>query len=433
MKIKEVEELTGLTQKSIRLYESKGLLQVERKSGSEYREFTEENVKQLRLIRLLRYLDFSISDIQQLLNADNDTFKAALADQLNRYRTQQEDTQRKEELCRSMMKDVETAERSYIAEEYLTLVKLYHDEDYLQMERDVTERSQLSVGHVLMLTLMFSGPIGWLFLNISNQELDILPLNAIFALISAGLITLLWTLFIIGWVKNRDLQKKRNKGSLWIFPAIVAVLALMLLLAIGIDWLMKVLMCPENWLFFSMERLGTMGLIFLSEIPLIFAALALLGRITKNTDYDNSRNIIALLLRFWKIILPIWAILLYLSFVSVNVVTDNAIIHHSGLHPLGVAYSYEEVQSVETGYLRDGTFYYTVIMQDGTKCLFETPIDNKTRRPDYETDTYLELEEFDTAIMKHQPTKTIKSSKKVYPYDEHYIQRFNRIMNNQTQ
>ena len=51
MKINDVEKLTGLTQKAIRLYESKGLIQISR-SENGYRNYSQENVNTLKTIKL---------------------------------------------------------------------------------------------------------------------------------------------------------------------------------------------------------------------------------------------------------------------------------------------------------------------------------------------------------------------------------------------
>jgi len=63
MRIKDVESLTGLTRKSIRFYEAKGLLRVKRSDNS-YREYDESVVRQLQSIAALRKAGVSISDIQ---------------------------------------------------------------------------------------------------------------------------------------------------------------------------------------------------------------------------------------------------------------------------------------------------------------------------------------------------------------------------------
>lgn len=63
----EVERLTGLSKQSILYYEKEGLLQVLRKSNG-YRDYTEENIKTLLMIRYLRALDISLDDIRFVLD-----------------------------------------------------------------------------------------------------------------------------------------------------------------------------------------------------------------------------------------------------------------------------------------------------------------------------------------------------------------------------
>ena len=66
MKINDVEKITGLTQKAIRLYESKGLITVCRDSNG-YRNYSPENVEALKSIKLFRSVGTSISDIKLYL------------------------------------------------------------------------------------------------------------------------------------------------------------------------------------------------------------------------------------------------------------------------------------------------------------------------------------------------------------------------------
>lgn len=66
MKINDVEKITGLTQKAIRLYESKGLISVTRDSNG-YRNYSERNVEELKNIKLFRSVGISISDIKLFL------------------------------------------------------------------------------------------------------------------------------------------------------------------------------------------------------------------------------------------------------------------------------------------------------------------------------------------------------------------------------
>lgn len=63
MKINDVEKITGLTSKAIRLYESKGLISISR-GGNGYRNYSEADVELLQKIKLFRSVGISISDIK---------------------------------------------------------------------------------------------------------------------------------------------------------------------------------------------------------------------------------------------------------------------------------------------------------------------------------------------------------------------------------
>ena len=66
MKIKQVEELVGITSKNIRFYEEQGLLSPERAENG-YREYHQEHVDTLKKIKLLRKLGVSVEEIKRAL------------------------------------------------------------------------------------------------------------------------------------------------------------------------------------------------------------------------------------------------------------------------------------------------------------------------------------------------------------------------------
>lgn len=68
MKIKEVSEITGLTKKTIRFYESEGLITPEKtyQNGRAYRSYPPETVSLLRQIAVLRRARFSIEEIRTM-------------------------------------------------------------------------------------------------------------------------------------------------------------------------------------------------------------------------------------------------------------------------------------------------------------------------------------------------------------------------------
>lgn len=63
MKINDVERITGLTQKAIRLYESKGLVNIARDENG-YRNYSDEDIEDFKKIKLFRSVGISIADIK---------------------------------------------------------------------------------------------------------------------------------------------------------------------------------------------------------------------------------------------------------------------------------------------------------------------------------------------------------------------------------
>ena len=71
MNINEVEAVTGLTRANIRYYEKEGLIEVER-LDNKYRNYSSENIRELRKIVLLRRLGFSVDAIRKMKNSETD-------------------------------------------------------------------------------------------------------------------------------------------------------------------------------------------------------------------------------------------------------------------------------------------------------------------------------------------------------------------------
>lgn len=70
LNIKAVEQLTGITKQNIRYYERQGLITPKRNQENDYREYSEEDVNTLKVIKLFRKLDMPLEEIRRLLNRD---------------------------------------------------------------------------------------------------------------------------------------------------------------------------------------------------------------------------------------------------------------------------------------------------------------------------------------------------------------------------
>ncbi len=69
-KIGDIAKEFGVSQRTIRFYEEKGILKPDNYTTSGYRLYSEENVKRLKVVLLLRKIGFSISEIKSFLNID---------------------------------------------------------------------------------------------------------------------------------------------------------------------------------------------------------------------------------------------------------------------------------------------------------------------------------------------------------------------------
>lgn len=101
MKIKQVEELVGITRKNIRFYEEQGLLQVARADNG-YREYHMEDVRRLQQIKLLRKLAIPLEDIRQLFDGSL-SLDACLSRQLLAYERQKRDLDQMLKFCETLM------------------------------------------------------------------------------------------------------------------------------------------------------------------------------------------------------------------------------------------------------------------------------------------------------------------------------------------
>src|SRR5215216_2159936 len=67
MKIQEFSRLTGLSTKTIRYYESIGILPSPERSPNGYRDYSERDVERARFVAGIRSLDLSLDEIKELL------------------------------------------------------------------------------------------------------------------------------------------------------------------------------------------------------------------------------------------------------------------------------------------------------------------------------------------------------------------------------
>lgn len=67
MKIQEFAQLTGMSTKTIRYYESIGVLPSPQRTANGYRDYNEQDVERARFVAGMRSLDLRLDEIQELL------------------------------------------------------------------------------------------------------------------------------------------------------------------------------------------------------------------------------------------------------------------------------------------------------------------------------------------------------------------------------
>ncbi len=356
MRIKEVEQRTGLTAKAIRLYESKGLLSISREAENEYRDYTEADVTHLKIIALLRKMDIPVKTIKLWTDGDMSL---------------QEIMQAAAQSCRADSQA--SQEKSKLAEELSKILEDCPEEDLPELAEDVGEIQSLlqalqeesyRVGGNLIWPVWASivtlGPVGFVIIYILQGQTERALLAFALSMISVGMSVLQWKRY---W--NTPRKDREKSGCLSIFAMCVAILVLMFGFMVGLQQLQQTLFVPDSqmiWVFRSPWSI----LVFVFEIELILLAFALLIK-----AFPAKKG------RYYLVILVlINVVLLYGCITGVSVADETGITRHSVLAPQGTQYTFEDVVKVETGFRGKlfgwipgrgtGDFYYKLHYSDGS-------------------------------------------------------------------
>lgn len=79
MNISEVAKLTGLTAKSIRLYEDKGLITPPSRGDNGYRQYSRVHIEELQLIARAKRVGFSLDECKALVSLAHDPQRKSAA------------------------------------------------------------------------------------------------------------------------------------------------------------------------------------------------------------------------------------------------------------------------------------------------------------------------------------------------------------------
>lgn len=366
MRIKEVEALTGLTAKAIRLYEAKGLLSVARQLENDYRDYSQEDVKRLQTIAVLRRLDVPVKTIKSWTDGER-SLSAILEEVSLRSEENRRENCIRKELADHLIRVLEDRSGSELPEmidEISELRACMEELDALAEELDALSRKRAGdLMFPVWMTVVCLGPVGMTLLRIVDGQTDQMIIGYLLSLICVVLTAFAWT----GYYKTPKHQRDRN-GCLPVLLACVLSFVGVFAMYIGIEEL-------QRELFISDERM-----ILLFRGPwcylVLVIALVLMGglflawlRPWRDKSVDPK-----LLLWSSMAILVFSAVLLYGCVNGVSVASEEGITRYHLFDPQGHMYRYEDVVKVETGFKGKlfglptrgtGEFYYRITYTDG--------------------------------------------------------------------
>ena len=156
MKIKQVEELVGITRKNIRFYEEQGLLNVARAENG-YREYHQADVIRLQEIKLFRKMDISIEEMK-LLFEKKKSLQICLEQHLKELDHRKEGLSKMQDMCERLILEHRSLE-SLNAEDCLEEIEQMEKEGAKFMNVNKTDvhkkkRTGAIVGAAVMTVLM---------------------------------------------------------------------------------------------------------------------------------------------------------------------------------------------------------------------------------------------------------------------------------------
>lgn len=427
MKIKEIEEKTHLSSKTIRFYEKKGLLEVTR-DASGYRNYHEQDIIKLQNIKLYRKCGLSLQEIREVQCGEKE-LENILYDKISEFNKQSLELSNQKNLCLEVIK----AKGKY--DKFYETVDALESSEYKETVDDIYEHTKPSLGKQVILSFLLLGPILNCYLILSDQRYDQLGIGIFFTFISGIILAITWQHFLH---RYKFYNESWKTGILHTFILIfVAIIGIVVMVGIYIGFLQLQinLFMKENVFMISVKRICSLTFLLIGfECFIIF--LSFLSRFSQHPHYQDYDFVIPFIKKHKIIFLMINLILCYVGFTNIDVFTQDHIISYSTFQPQGMVYSYQDVDKIDTGFYghgflmlhEKGDFYYTITLKDG-KVLH---VEDTQTIPEYEEDTYMELVILDQKIMQYHPIKNGDDHFSEYlMMDQKYIDRFLSIVHHQ--
>lgn len=426
MKIKEAEDLTGLTAKSIRLYESKGLISVARDKGNDYRNYTEENIETLKKIKLYRFIGFSIDEIGYMLE-DKDKENTKLREMLEVIKDSKECIEEKDRICRKLLEDKVIYDREDL-NEIIKHIDLVESEEYRLVRRIIRDSKVSSAAEVISSVVICLAPILWLFVDIARERYNNIILEVVLSLVATMCLTITISNYIKTGKRQKIEQKEANKGVGWLVVSGILCVPATMLIAFLVTLISDEVYCFDSNDFILAVPSNSFSMKILLIYSLFIGAylvFKVIGRLTGNdwVDFGLKKET---KLKVLGIFVIITAASIYFSTANMVVVTKNNIEIHSTFNPLGKSYNYKDIEEIQAGYKSNGNAYYEIVIDNKKYDLTDLYISN-----DKYEDTYDELSAFDNIVMKYKVKKhTSHKNQELSDLDDKYKAKFSGILDN---
>ena len=151
MLIQEVENIIGLSKKSIRYYEDEGLLNVKR-NDNKYREYTKEDLKKLKIIKFLRELDVPIRELK-LLNEGKLTLTKCMEDRIKKINNLETNYQKVKIMCEEIINNKETFS-SIDINNYFQNIRIMNKKEGFTMNKEKSNKGK-KIGGAILASVIF--------------------------------------------------------------------------------------------------------------------------------------------------------------------------------------------------------------------------------------------------------------------------------------
>jgi len=149
--INEVCHIVGLSRKSIRYYEENGLLSPKRNTENDYRMYTEEDIRKLKIIKFLRELDVPIRELK-MLNEGTLTLQECMESRIYKIKEQEEKYLKVKEMCMEIEESNDTFSNIDITQ-YFQSMNTLNKEGFTM--RDVRTSKRKKITGAVLSSLIF--------------------------------------------------------------------------------------------------------------------------------------------------------------------------------------------------------------------------------------------------------------------------------------